>query len=116
MFFIVGADALDAGEAPGEAEAHEDNDSGEKGEGVVGESEEFDEGQVGGEINEGVEEKAKEYVGGDELREVRVGVGGPYKGSIEHVPAHFCFGFGLLYTSKTKNFARYIIVWTDAVI
>jgi hypothetical protein len=28
------------------------------------------------------------------LREVRVGVGGPYKGSIEHVPAHFFWGFG----------------------
>ena len=44
-----------------------------------------------------MEEKAKEYVGGDELREVRVGVGGPYKGSIEHVPAHFFLGFGVYY-------------------
>ena len=102
VFFVVIPDALDAGEAPGEAEAHEDDDSGEKGEGVVGKLEEFDEGQVGGEINERVEKEAKEDIGGDELREFGVGVGGPYEGSVQHVPAHIFFGgcMIIVYTSK----------------
>ena len=83
--------ALDAGEAPDKAEAHEDDDSGEKGEGIIWQVEELDECQVGDEIDESVEEEAKEDIGGDELREFGVGIGGPYEGSVEHVPEHIFF-------------------------